>query len=36
VTAHIRVRDRHIGGALFFLLLAAAALTTNVAYHNHW
>ena len=36
VTAHLRVRDRQIGGAGFFLLLAAAALTTNVAYHDHW
>ena len=36
VTAHFRVRDRQIGGAVFFLLLAAAALTTDVAYHNHW
>ena len=36
VTAHLRVRDREIGGAVFFLLLAAVALTTNVAYHNHW
>ena len=36
VTAHLRVRDRQIGGAVFFLLLAAAALTTDVAYHNHW
>jgi len=36
VTAHLRVRDRQIGGAVFFLLLAAAALTTNFAYHNHW
>lgn len=35
VTAHLRVRDRQIGGAVFFLLLAAAALTTDVAYHNH-
>jgi SNF family Na+-dependent transporter len=24
----------HIGGAVFFLLLAAAALTTHVAYHR--
>jgi hypothetical protein len=31
VTAHVRVRDRQIGGAVFFLLLALAALTTNVA-----
>ena len=36
VTAHIRVRDRQIGGALFFLVLAAAALTTSLGYHNHW
>jgi hypothetical protein len=36
VTAHLRVRDRHIGGAVFFLLLAAAALTTDLAYHDRW
>ena len=36
VTAHVRVRDRQIGGAVFFLVLAAAALTTSVGYHNHW
>ena len=36
VTAHLRVRDRHLGGAVFFLVLAAAALTTSVGYHNHW
>ncbi|MHB8531454.1 MAG: DoxX family protein [Solirubrobacteraceae bacterium] len=36
VTAHLRVRDRQIGGAVFFLLLAVAALTTNVAYRNDW
>ena len=36
VTAHLRVRDRQIGGAVFFLLVAAAALTADVAYHNHW
>jgi hypothetical protein len=34
VTAHLRVRDRQIGGAVFFLLLAAAALTASVAYHG--
>jgi hypothetical protein len=32
VTAHLRVRDRGVGGAVFFLLLAAAALTTDLAY----
>jgi DoxX-like family len=36
VIAHVRVRDRQIGGAVFFLLLATAALTTGLAYHNHW
>ena len=36
VTAHLRVRDRQIGGAVVFLLLAAAALTTDIAYHNRW
>jgi hypothetical protein len=34
LTAHLRVHDRHIGGAVFFLLLAIAALIANVAYHN--
>lgn len=36
VTAHVRVRDRQIGGAVFFLVLAAAALITSVGYHHHW
>jgi hypothetical protein len=36
LTAHFRARDRRIGGAVFFLLLAAAALTTDVGYHDHW
>jgi hypothetical protein len=36
VTVHLRVRDRQVGGAMFFLLLAAAALTASLAYHNHW
>jgi hypothetical protein len=31
LSAHLRVRDRHIGGAVCFLLLAVAALTTGVA-----
>jgi uncharacterized membrane protein len=34
VAAHLRVGDRQIGGAVFFLLLATAALTTGVAYHG--
>jgi hypothetical protein len=33
VTAHLRVRDSGFGGAVFFLLLAAAALTSGAAYH---
>jgi DoxX-like family len=36
VIAHVRVGDRQIGGAVFFLLLATAALITGLAYHNHW
>jgi hypothetical protein len=36
VTAHLRVRDRQLGGAVFFLLLAVAALTIGLAYHNRW
>jgi hypothetical protein len=36
MTAHLRVRDHGIGGAVFFLVLAAAALTTDLAYRNHW
>jgi hypothetical protein len=36
VTTHLRVRDRQIGGAVFFLLLAAAALTTGLAHNDHW
>ncbi len=36
VAAHLRVRDRQIGGAVFFLLLAAAALITVLAYRDHW
>lgn len=30
VIAHVRAGDRHLGGALFFGLLAAGALTTNI------
>ena len=36
VTAHLRVGDRQIGGPVSFLLLAMAALCTNIAYHDHW
>lgn len=33
--AHVRVRDRQIGGAVTFLLLAVAALIAQLGYHNH-
>jgi hypothetical protein len=36
VSAHLRVHDSEIGGAAFFLLMAVAALTAGLAYHNHW
>jgi hypothetical protein len=36
VSAHLRVGDRQIGGAVFFLLIAAAAMATALAYHDHW
>lgn len=31
VSAHLRVHDKQVGGALFFLLIATAALVTNIA-----
>jgi hypothetical protein len=34
--AHVRVRDRNVGGAVTFLLLAVAALVTDVGYRQHW
>jgi DoxX-like family len=36
LTAHARVRDPHVGGAISFLVLAVAALITALGYHNHW
>jgi uncharacterized membrane protein YjjP (DUF1212 family) len=36
VIAHLRAHDTHVGGAMFFLLLAVAALVTNVAYRDPW
>lgn len=36
LTAHLRVRDRQVAGAASFLLLALAALLTNIGYHEHW
>ena len=36
LTAHLRVRDPGIGGAVTFLLLALAALIAGLGYHNDW
>jgi hypothetical protein len=36
VSAHIRVRDPQIAGAVSFLALAVATLIANVGYHGHW
>lgn len=36
LSAHARVRDPHVAGALTFLALAAAALITGLGDHNHW
>jgi hypothetical protein len=33
IGAHVRARDRGVGGAVFFLILAACALAANLAYH---
>lgn len=35
LTAHVRVGDRGVGGAVVFLLLALAALAVDVVYRNH-
>ena len=36
VSAHLRVGDRGIAPAVFFLLLAVSALATNLGYHQRW
>ncbi len=36
VSAHLRVSDRQVGGAVFFLVLATAALISGIGDHNHW
>ncbi len=36
LSAHIRARDPQIAGAVSFLVLVAAALTSELAYRNHW
>jgi hypothetical protein len=35
LSAHLRVRDHGIGGALTFLVLALAVLTVDIAYRIH-
>ena len=36
VSAHIRVRDPGIAGAVSFLVLVVAALLADLGYHNRW
>jgi hypothetical protein len=36
LSAHIRAHDRHVGGAVAFLVLAVAALVADIGYHQHW
>jgi hypothetical protein len=36
VSAHVRVRDPKVAGAVCFLVLAAAALVVGLGYHCHW
>jgi hypothetical protein len=36
LSAHLRVRDPGIGGAVTFLVLALAAAITALGYHNQW
>ena len=36
LSAHLRVRDPKVGGAVSFLVLAVAALIADLSYHNHW
>jgi hypothetical protein len=36
LSAHVRVHDPKIAGAVSFLTLAVAALTAHLGYHNHW
>jgi hypothetical protein len=36
VSAHVRVRDPKVAGAISFLVMAAAALVVGLGYHYHW
>ena len=35
LSAHMRVHDRNVGGAITFLLLAVAALVVGIRYHYY-
>jgi hypothetical protein len=36
LSAHVRVRDPGIAGAITFLVLAVAALIAGLSYHDQW
>ncbi len=36
VSAHVRVRDPKVAGAVSFLVMAVAALVVGLGYHGHW
>jgi hypothetical protein len=36
LSAHLRVHDSGIGGAVSFLVLAVAAVIADLGYQNHW
>jgi hypothetical protein len=36
VSAHARVGDPHVAGAVIFLVLAVGALVAGLGEHNHW
>jgi DoxX-like family len=36
LSAHLRVRDPGIGGAVTFLVLAVAAAITALGHHDQW
>jgi hypothetical protein len=36
VSAHLRVRDPNVAGAITFLALAVTALIADVGYHQNW
>jgi amino acid transporter len=36
VSAHIRVRDPKVAGAVSFLVMAVGALVVGLSYHSRW